>query len=39
MYIFDYLRSTVIQKFSDILKLANTKEELDTIRRKMEAVE
>ena len=39
MYVFDELRSEVIKRFSDILKLANTKEELDAIQSKMKQVE
>ena len=39
MFIFDNLRTEVISRFEDLVKLANTKAERDTIGRKMEAIE
>ena len=39
MFIFEALRDEVISKFSHIIKLANTKEEMDNVRRRMEQLE
>lgn len=39
MYVFDQLRTDVFDKFNDVLKLANTKEELDAVHSKMKQVE
>lgn len=36
MFIFESLRDEVISSFGHIIKLANTKEEMDNVRRRME---
>jgi len=39
MFIFDNLRTEVISRFDNLLKLANTRAERDEIGRKMEQLE
>lgn len=39
MSIFDNLRTEVISRFDDLLKMANTRAERDSIGRKMEQIE